>query len=547
LAIDEVEVDEWELAGPLADRLAAAPVVEANDWSRLLDRVVAAKAGVAIATPEMHCVARELGRFILAKGGRPSESLRRFIAARCGAPVSGVSAGFLSGDVPADVSEAAIFEKWKGGLENNVQAQMASGNRALGIWFGREGERAVVTIVSASREVHVQPASLIAAQDGSVVLQGELLIPAAKIRALVNRGDHAVGECEIDPTVKLPRFAIRCVTDRADPTAWIDVGAFPAGRILGRSVLELLVSPNGAMPSRFARRRPVSDAVGGTSGTTGTSDDNATFVTALNAFRQSVGLSALREAKEQSATALAAAPHYFAALLGHRPETTADTVVLGLRAGWQVPGLVRHGHFTHVMTSATSASGLVAAALDRPSAREAFLDPAASWVAAAILRPADAQLVVGVVCTYAVQTERDAATQHDALVAKLDAKRAEKSLPPIVRLDMGKRGARVAEQIAAGEMTPSEGVEDLLSWAAARHKGAKGWGAEASSIDEMKLPDELVARPEATVGILVVSYRPRNEPWVRVAALFIVVDKLRTDEPPPDLLDEPSGPDVSYE
>jgi hypothetical protein len=251
----------------------------------------------------------------------------------------------------------------------------------------------------------------------------------------------------------------------------------------------------------------VSDAIGATAG-----DDNATFLTALNAFRQSVGLTALQEAKEQSQTALAAAPHYFAALLGHRPETTADTVVLGLRAGWQVPGLVRHGHFTHVMTSATSASGLVAAALERPSAREALLDPAAAWVAAGILRPSGAQLVVGVVCTYAVQAEGDATTQLDTLIAKLDAKRAEKQLPPIVRLDLGKRGARVAEQIASDDMTPSEGVEDLLSWAAARHKGAKGWGAEASTLHEVKLPDELISRPAATVGILVVTYRPRNEP-----------------------------------
>src|SRR5687768_16817287 len=168
LATDEVDVDEWTLAGPLADALGGAPAVAATVWSGALDEKVGAKPGVAIATPEMACAAREVGRFFMAHKGRPGDALRRFIAARCGAPVVGIGVAFLSGEVPEDVSEAAIFEKWKAQVDPMTTDAVGAGSRAVGIWFGREGNRAVVAVASADRKVHVESTSLVADKEGVV-------------------------------------------------------------------------------------------------------------------------------------------------------------------------------------------------------------------------------------------------------------------------------------------------------------------------------------------------------------------------------------------
>jgi hypothetical protein len=230
LSTDVVEVETWELAGPLADHLSPGGTVPASIWHDQLQARIAGKAGVAIATPELGCVARELGRFYLEMAAQPGDELRRFIVGRCGAASVATTASFLSGEVADDVGEPAIQEKWRTQIDQMITNQADAGNRALGIWFGRGKGRVVVAVAAAARSVHAETAPLRPGPDGMVTFRGELLVPADRVRALINRGAYGVGECELEPGVALPRFGFRCKTEPTDPIAVIELAAFPAGR-----------------------------------------------------------------------------------------------------------------------------------------------------------------------------------------------------------------------------------------------------------------------------------------------------------------------------
>jgi len=79
-ALDAVEVDAWELAGPFPERLEVVPSSGGSPWDLLLADEARRRPGLLLPTEAMNCVARELGRFFLAHGAKPGKSLLRYIA-----------------------------------------------------------------------------------------------------------------------------------------------------------------------------------------------------------------------------------------------------------------------------------------------------------------------------------------------------------------------------------------------------------------------------------------------------------------------------------
>jgi hypothetical protein len=525
LSIDVLEVEEWTLAGPLADRIAAGGESAKTAWSEQLDKQLAGKAGGAIASAEMGCVARELGRFYLEKEAQPAEELRRFVVGRCGAAAVGVDAAFLSGNVPDDVTEAAIQEKWRGQVDDLIRKEIDTGNRALGIWFGRAKGRVVVAVAGGSRSVHVEAAALVPAEDGTVAFRGELLVPAANVRALINVGPHGVAECAVDASVPLPRFAFRCTPSATDGTAAIELAAFPAGRVLGKTALDVLVSPDRSLPATFRRAAPVAAS----------GDGDAALVGVLNAIRAQGGMQPVHVSTAQSRTALEVAPYYFAALFGKLEETVADKVVLGLRAGWDVGGQVRHGQFTAAVTTRTDElARLVTSALARPFGREALLDPAVTEIALGLLREPRHQVMAAVFATYAL-LEIDHAPMASRVLDALNTQRAQRGHEAAVFLGgIDARTQDAIEKVRAGLWTPTQALDDLISAAAAsqRYQDAKGWLLQMSSLDDLKLPDELVSHPRLAIAPVVVGYRASGEPWWRTAVLVVIASVPEGEERP---------------
>ena len=509
----QVDPDRWELRGPLAEAVELVQHRGATPWDGLVDDAVRARAGLLFPAESMHCVARETGVYYLAKQALPGERLAPFIATRCGSPVSQVDRAWVTAELHEGASDDEAFhfleEKARSLLE-----QQSRGNRIAGLWFGREGRRAIVTIVTTPRAAILERIPLASA--GAVELRGELLQPAASVRAIVNRGANGFARCTVDDTITLPRFHVRCDVDAGDASTWVELAAFPPGRILGSHVVELLAFPGGAPSSVFELpAAPATTATGST--------PLERMTAAVNQVRAEAGLTPLVLSTRESEAATAVAPHYFAALMGGEPETVADTISLGVRAGWAIEGEVRQG----MMASGISTAGddlvsLVRLVVERPVGREVLLDPAARQLALGTVVAAG-HAAAALFATYSF-FEGGHGGDVQTVLGRLGEARARRGLPaPTALSGMGGPLARAVKRLVAGESSTSSALQDVLDGASATlSRPVQGFYLEISDLADLQFPEELLARSTADVAITVCHYKPSGEPWARLVVLIVV-------------------------
>ena len=84
-----VNVDSWELVGPLPDTYADAPHETQSAFAKTLIDSAAAK-GFRASEP-LACVARQTAKFLAVKGGKPTRHLSDYFEARCGVAAPSVS------------------------------------------------------------------------------------------------------------------------------------------------------------------------------------------------------------------------------------------------------------------------------------------------------------------------------------------------------------------------------------------------------------------------------------------------------------------------
>ena len=345
------EVDSWDLKDPPAQPPEGTHS-PAGPWEQLLAEAAKSRQGLLATTESMNCLAKQLGQFYLAQGGVPSNELSDFMAARCAVIDTEVGSSFQTITNIGSATDDALFQQTRAPIRDLIDKELTSGNQTAGIWFGRLEQKAVVAMVRSPRRIILEHVPFVPASDGHITLRGEILIPAEKADALINQGRFGVKECKFDPQVRLPRFAIDCESNHDDVSASLEIGAFPPARFTGKVVSHLMVWPAGQVGSHFARAvYPVAyDMSPG-------ADLPTSLTSILNTVRKEAGLSAVTLNPAESKTAAEVAPHYFAAMVGAEPESVIDQVVMGLRAGWQIPGLVGYGMFTSSLTRDTTHVG----------------------------------------------------------------------------------------------------------------------------------------------------------------------------------------------
>ncbi|MFT3770351.1 MAG: hypothetical protein QM820_33405 [Minicystis sp.] len=512
------DVAAWDLVGPLPDAVERRPPQDDSPWGKLFMQAIAARGEEVIATEAMRCVARENAAFYLANKALPAEMLARFIAARCGAPsgLGGTAFQLVEGDerMPDD----KVFAQFNGNVKTMIDKTVAAGGRLeAGLAYVRKGGRAVIAVAVVPQTVRLDRTPLAPGPDGKVVLRGEVLGSAVGLRALVNRGRHSYAECVVSPGVRLPRFEVTCDTTREDEVAWLSISALPPGRVLGAPVLEMLVWPGGAPGKSYAK-------LARASGDAADARPEA-LVQEINKVRKEAGLAPVRLAEAESRTSAQIAPHYFAAVEGQGPDV-ADQVALGLLAGWEVDGMVRHGHFVSTwVQNAGSWSEVVRAATSRPLGRETLLDPAAERVA---IGPVVAGHAYGALfSTYALFD----AYRHDndarAVAARIGADRAARGLAaPKMIVEMNAEAERAAQSVQTGARAPEVALDDLLHRVSERlGRNVRGWAAETTSLDRLKLPDELAGLPSLTLGIGVAHHKRPGHAWGRFIIYLVVLDE----------------------
>ncbi len=498
---------------PQADHVPEGP------WDELLAAAVARSKGEVRATEPMACLARQVGQLVLERERQPGPAALAFLAARCGVPGSGVGISSLVQPLSGGETDEAILARLRAPTEGMIRDALRDGPQIAGIWYGRNDRRALALLV------HLTPLARLDAfperpgPDGVLVVSGELLRPAVRLHGVVTRGRHGFRTCTVDRGVALPRFRIRCDVDLADPSAVLEVAAFEEGRIFGPVVVSARIWPRGELPRTYARpkfrlRGPIDD------------DLPATLVELLNRARAEAGLAPVSLVRDQSSTSASLAPQFFGAALRGDDEAQ-ETIVLGLRAGWQVPGLVRSGHFTAVRSSDLGDAGrLLALALERPSGREALLHPEVRAVAVGTVREGGG--VGALFSTYALVEPAQAAAEAASVLRRIDRERARRSKIPVRPLpELSRETAALAAAVERGDKTPKQATQELVEAAKGTLRGGyvQAWVGFGERLDEIALPALLLDPDDIRVTVAVSHFRAEGSPWTTYCVLVATFDR----------------------
>ena len=516
------DVPTWELSEPLPDAMELVPHHDDSAWSKLLEAAAAARGDAVTTTEAMHCVAREQAAFVLANDTMPAEPLVNFIAARCGSPT--VQIGVVYQTIAGDdrIPEAKIEAQFSAPARAMIEKTIKVGRLDAGIAYVRKSGHAVIALAVAQRTMRVDRTPLVPAGGGEVVIRGEVLDPVGAVRAMINRGRYGFGTCTPDPSVALPRFAFTCSALPADEAAWLTMSVTAPGRILGTPALEMLVWPAGTAKKTYAKLTRDEAAAPATAGV-----KVADLVLEINRVRKEASLAPLRLAEQESQTVTRLAPHYFAALHEGGDPKTADLVALGVRAGWEVEGLVRHGNMISNWTRGTGdTSSIVRLALAHPFGRETLLDPEAERVAVGTVGDEKEPDTGALFATYATFDTYHHENDGNVVTQRLTALRAaRRALAPVLVTELNEEAQFAAKSVQDGRRTPEEALDDLLKRASQRAGGrALSAGmSESTNLDITKFPEPMLATPSLQCGIGVGHYRQEGHPWARFLVFYVMV------------------------
>lgn len=514
------EVERWVLSGPLPADHQRRP----HPAEDVLAKQLVANAGARIPTAALHCAAREAGLFLLSSGKLPAPGLQRFIAGRCGA-TTGIELRSLYGEGDQEANADVIAGQWEASLTKLLG--VAQGPVEVGAWFGVSGKRAgaiVAVAVPRSQLAEIR-------QEGPSFLIRGAAVGQGSVRAMVNQGAFGVAPCE-SRAVDASAFELVCPVNAADEATWIQIAVFPPGRFLGEEAASLLVRPSGAEAKEYR-------GAAGAKGAAGAGDEalRTEVVGAVNAVRAAAGLGALRVSLEQTRTAQEAAPYYFAGQLGVIDPRIAETVALGMRAGWQVGGALQYGLFTASVVASSSPRAMVDLAVDTPFGREVLLDPRVSWIAVGLLEQPAEGWGGAMFSTYAMHEPEPSGQLRKQLSDRLQKARLQAGRMPFDAIPDAEADVEPVLSLYDGDSENTDPVlKQAMNAVARRTKlGVRAWLVTADTVDRLPLPGELIKAEGRRLTIAVSWVRPPDEPWGRYVALIVVEAPMTAARPPKPL------------
>lgn len=484
--VDEgVAVGEWEIE---TASLAPAPGPIEPLYAEL-----AVQRATAQRSSALECVARELARFVGTLHGLPSDPVRRFIIARCGAGVVSAGVGVLPLQGRGS-DEDLIRHLHDQVLAQLVQSVVPEANR-VGLATFRVGDALFVGVASALAQTDVTPAVPVAAS-GRIHFQLGIQRAPNEILVMTTSGPRAFAMCDVGGAP--PTLEVSCPFTEGDDYAYVEVLGRDGEAVLCMPLALMIAVPGGDAGRRYTLRRPSAPAP------FAGADLGAAVLPLLNGERAQAGLSPLSLSAEQSASNASVAPYAFA------PDRHAmEQALLYAMAGWQVgpsPG-IREGRTIQVDAGrATDAGAWLFQALETPLERWVLLDPEARVLA--IGTQASDGHTFGLASTYRF-FDRDAEGDRAAAEAALSAARmaAGHAAPAYVRLPGAERAV---DQIVQGA-DPSAAVEGALAEAVQSYASARGAAYVGSVIEGTHWSPELLTAPH--VAIAVRHVQPEGMAW----------------------------------
>jgi hypothetical protein len=508
---DSVRVDRWEFQSPPA-RADEPPYDDASPWGGVAREVAARHKGAARLSGGLRCAAEEMARFYLERGALPTESLRRFMIARCGASFPEAAHSVVTVDAAAQMTEEALAHGAEPLVQKGLDKLIHARHVAIGVGAARKGDRAAVVSLIAADDLQLEAGSRQADAKGLVVVRGSIRGEAAAISGTMNKGDFDVASCESDKRVAPPKFALRCRV--TDASTWLQIVVRRQGRLLTSSVGDVLLYGPGDGAIEYRTR---------TSGAPAEIATVAEFTPALldrlNRVRRAAHRDPVTLAARQSAENARVAGTLIEASLAE--SDAADKVAIGLLAGWDVEGLIQKGDFFLGMTAATrDATTWLDVALERPMGRSVLLARDARSIAVGPAIPAGTPALGAVVTTYSLFETNDHTPEADRIAARLESLRAERGVEAPIRVVASTLHDQ-ANLVLTRDKPPSIALNDAME-SISRKTGSAvaGYILEASDIEDFKLPEELLGPGHLQVAIEVTHHRAPGAAWGQYVVLI---------------------------
>jgi hypothetical protein len=514
---DTIPVEEWTFESvPIPD---GAGYDDPSPWGDLLREQVKAHAQTTALSPPLLCTARELARFNVKKQALPAESLRRFMAARCGVVASSLSPSVTSAPVPAEITDPQLAAQFRTQLGKLFDEKLRDGHFLVGLAVARDAGRASIALVVAEDDVRLEPGSRSVDAKRQVTLRGGVRGEFAEIGALVNRGDSSAAPCQTDESVRPPQFSVRCEIDANDRFAWVEVVARKQGSRLLREIAETVVYQGDAGVLAYTARHLGPPAPAATE-----KDLAALLVERLNGVRRAAKLAPLSIALKQSSQNARLAGTLVDAMFA-KDDGSAELAALGLLAGWDVEGLIRTGNFfVGVVAPERDAASWLDSALELPLGRTALLDPDARQIAVGPVVPDGVAGVGAAVTTYSFFQSDDHTADEDRFFERLTQVRVDAGLPAPVRITGFDRMRVECTHVLREGKPPMAALQDLLDAVVQRTgKSAQGYVLETSDLTHVDVPRQLLAHGPMEVVLGVTHHRAPGAVWGQYVVFALVL------------------------
>ncbi len=505
-------IDNWTLKGPLPTVAVVERVTPKTPWEVAVSQDVPAF-GPAMSA-DMQCISREVAHYFLARDEYPGNALRTFIERRCASTAADTQLWALTGEVPEKVTDEKWLENWREGIKAHLKDVKAT---LTGMHVLREGKKGVVVFAYTTPRAEFAAPIQLVGTNGKIVLRGRVTTRnVERLSALINKGEYGVAECKTLEVLRPPEFAFECPVDAADERATVGIAAFEPGRILGQGVADFTLWPAGKANDTWQRASDSSDVAKG--------DFNAQFLGAVNRLRQRAGLPMVSEAKQQTATAMQLAPHYFAAQLGEGNPRDSDEIALGMMAGWDVGvDVMSSGFGNAVVMGSRDLSVFMDFALDSPFQRKALTEPRAKLIAIGSLDDSDSALAA-MFATYVPMGAFVRQEAEEAIITRLNKLRQDRMLGLAQwTLWPGDVGGVVEAKLKARAWTPIDARAYVVDKTLEVAKGQiVGYVQLVDDLDNFQFPPEVLMRSDINVFLAVGTYKAEDWAQSRYVVCFVV-------------------------
>jgi len=228
----------------------------------------------------------------------------------------------------------------------------------------------------------------------------------------------------------------------------------------------------------------------------------------------------------QSAVAARVLPHYAAASFGGDPKV-AETVALGMMAGWEVagPAAIRTGDFAALnLFGVASMDRAIEAVLMTPAHRSVLLDPQAESIALATQDHDGGAATSAIVTTYRFFRAAENERESQVILDRLDAERAAAGNAPVIRVQGGNSQqpmAHACKRIKVG-VDPETALHDVLEYLVEEVGiSMRGLVLQGSDLGTITFPAELVHSKQVQIDVDVDNYRPQGRAWGQYVVLMV--------------------------